>query len=253
MFRNYAELYDSLYLDRSYISEVNYLHKIIKEDCNPNISLLDLGCGTGIHSLELSKFGFKVTGLDISPEMLSVANNKLTEISQFQELSCEFVIGDILKMKMNKKYDVVISMFHVMNFFLTNENFVSVLKSIYDALKEDGIFIFDTWNGNSVSRDSFTPRSKEFDFQGKKYLRTTQYVHDSISRIVDVNFEFYNINENKIKVSEFDENHKVRYFLKDEILKFISNRFRIESVVSSKSFNEAQMSDWSIIYVLKKI
>lgn len=253
MFSNYAEMYDSLYLDRPYNNEINYLHSIIEENCSPNASIMDLGCGTGIHALQLAKFGFQLTGIDISPEMLRIANHKLLEFNQNQKLECEFLFGDILSMNSNKKYDVVISMFHVMNFFLTDVNFSAVVTRVYELLKKDGIFIFDTWNGNSVTGESFESRSKEFEFRNQKYLRTTDYTHDSRSRIVDVKFEFYNINEKKIEVSEFNENHKVRYFSKEEILKFISNRFRIGSVVSSKSFNEAQMIDWSVIYVLKKL
>ena len=83
---------------------------IIEEYSISPCTTLDIGCGTGIASIELSKMGFEVTGIDISPTAIKLANTRSDGI-------CEFEVFDIFnfyKKSLNKKFDFIfdIGCFH---------------------------------------------------------------------------------------------------------------------------------------------
>ena len=72
-FKNYSKFYNLLYKDKDYDSEVDYIHKLISQNTKLKKSILDLGCGTGIHAEMLYDKGYEIIGVDISNEMLDVA------------------------------------------------------------------------------------------------------------------------------------------------------------------------------------
>ena len=74
-FRKYAKYYDLLYKDKDYYNETLYISKIIKKSTKGK-KILEIGCGTGSHAIELSKKGFQVCGIDNSKQMISAAKKK---------------------------------------------------------------------------------------------------------------------------------------------------------------------------------
>lgn len=74
LFENYAETYDREEFTRGTIGECDFIEKEIHYDKTKKI--LDIGCGTGRHSVELSKRGYSVTGIDLSETQLRRARQK---------------------------------------------------------------------------------------------------------------------------------------------------------------------------------
>ena len=78
----YAEQYDTLYGEKNYESECDLLQKAFKQWGDNNIhAILDLGCGTGNHAIPLARRGYKVTGVDLSANMLEKAQQKTVDLS----------------------------------------------------------------------------------------------------------------------------------------------------------------------------
>lgn len=70
-FDEHAPIYEENVFAKNTIREVDFL--IEELNLPPGDSVLDIGCGTGRHSIELAKRGYVVTGLDLSSEMLAKA------------------------------------------------------------------------------------------------------------------------------------------------------------------------------------
>lgn len=74
---NYSAVYDSLYHDKDYEGECNLVERLLGAHGKEGLlRLLDLGCGTGNHTLPLARRGHRVTGIDRSPGMLARARVK---------------------------------------------------------------------------------------------------------------------------------------------------------------------------------
>lgn len=147
IFRDYAYFYDALYEDKNYKKECQFLEKIFEEYASGKIrTILDLGCGTGGHTLILAEKGYKVAGIDLSEEMLEISRKKARK----GELNIEFIEGDIRNIELGQKFDAVISMFAVVSYQITNEDLISTFKVALKHLKKNGLFIFDAWFGPAV-------------------------------------------------------------------------------------------------------
>ena len=102
MFSKSAQYYDEVYasIDKDYSSEADKAHKIIqKYKQSKGKLLLDVACGTGAHAGPLHKH-YKVEGLDLDPEMLSVARGKHPKIKFHQ--------GDMTNFDLSRQFDVIV-------------------------------------------------------------------------------------------------------------------------------------------------
>ena len=72
----YSRYYDLIYQNKDYFSEVEYIESLIKKDSIEIKTILDLGCGTGRHDELLCDKGYVVHGVDISEEMLKIAETR---------------------------------------------------------------------------------------------------------------------------------------------------------------------------------
>ena len=68
-FKEFASYYDLIYRDKDYKAEVEFVLKTLGSPLAERTRILDLGCGTGKHALELASLGFDVLGIDISKDI----------------------------------------------------------------------------------------------------------------------------------------------------------------------------------------
>ena len=99
---------------------------------------VDIGCGNGYFTRALYKAGFCVTGLDISPQMLSAA----TELAAKERVKADFLLQDILKLELNFKPDFATAVNDCIN-YIPPEKLKTAFSRVYKCLKKGGIFIFD--------------------------------------------------------------------------------------------------------------
>ena len=71
VFGAYSNYYDLLYEDKNYSKEVEFVSSVIRRHAPGAATVLDLGCGTGIHACAFAREGYQVTGLDRSADMLA--------------------------------------------------------------------------------------------------------------------------------------------------------------------------------------
>jgi len=139
LFENYSKTYDQEIFTQGTLQEVGFIEKEIA--FNKNISILDVGCGTGRHSIELAKRGYKVTGFDISKDQLEAAKIK----AKNAKVEIEFLQLDARNFRLDKKFDLAIMIceggFPLMD--SDEENF-AILKNVVETIKTGGKFIFTT-------------------------------------------------------------------------------------------------------------
>ena len=120
----YSQYYDLLYSDKDYNEEVEYIDKLIKLSTNDASTILDMGCGTGKHAELLCDKGYIVHGIDLSGSMLKIAEAR----RKGKEERLSFSHSSIQELNLDKKFDVVTSLFHVMSYQNSNEELIKAFE-----------------------------------------------------------------------------------------------------------------------------
>jgi SAM-dependent methyltransferase len=211
--KQYADAYDSLYQDKDYKKECDFIEAIFKKNKQKPKTILDLGCGTGGHALLLAKRGYEVVGIDRSEHMLKGAREKAKD----HGLKIQFVKGDITNIDLKRKFDAVISMFAVMGYQITNKALQHACKTAFSHLRKNGIFIFDCWNGLAVLTEKPGIRVKEMQVsKNEKLVRFTEPVVRYLDHVVETRFKVWKMKDNYL-VEETNESHFMRFLFPQEI------------------------------------
>ena len=140
MYNTIAPYYDILMTDTDYPSIAGYIEERLK--ARGVKTVCDCGCGTGRVTLELAKAGYEMTGVDISGEMLSLADKAAVESG----LSVNFVLQDMKNLSLFSKTDAVICCLDGVNHLKGKKSVIEFFRSVKKNLNDGGIFIFDINN-----------------------------------------------------------------------------------------------------------
>lgn len=142
LFEDYGKKYDEEGFTRGTSGECDFIEQEINYD--KSVQIIDIGCGTGRHAIELTKRGYKVTGIDLSVSQLERAREKAAAAN----LQIEFQQHDARQLPFRHEFDLAIMLcegaFPLME---TDEMNYEILKNAAAALKENGKLIFTTLNG----------------------------------------------------------------------------------------------------------
>ncbi len=142
LFENYAHKYDKECFVQGTLGECDFIEKELTYD--KSLKILDVGCGTGRHTIELTKRGYHVTGIDLSKSQLARAKEK----AKASGLEINFQKHDARRLPFKNEFDAAVMLceggFSLME---TDEMNFEILKNATKALKDNGKFIFTTLNG----------------------------------------------------------------------------------------------------------
>jgi len=142
LYENFADGYEKQVFVKGTIGECDFIEKEI--DHNKSIKILDIGCGTGRHAIELCKRGYSVTGIDLSATLLERASKNASKAG----LEIEFQQMDARNLPFDEEFDLAIMLceggFSLME---TDEMNFQILQNAADALRPGGKLIFTTLNG----------------------------------------------------------------------------------------------------------
>ena len=247
IFNEYASYYDLLYNDKNYKKEVDYINKIIKTNFNDKkIRILDIGCGTGLHANLLSSYGHEVVGIDLSEEMINLANKNKTT-------NTKFYVADATNFKIDHKFDLILSLFHVFSYQNTNDKIQNYLTSIYNHLNYNGLFIFDFWYGPAVLNIKPSNKIKRLKNNNFTITRIAESITKPRENTVVINYELIIINEINT-ITTIHEKHIMRYFFEPEVDFYLTTlNFKIdkfEEWITSKTPSE---NTWGVCCICQKI
>lgn len=141
LFTDYAASYDREIFTRGTIAEVDFIEAEFGFDKTKTI--LDIGCGTGRHAIELAQRGYSVTGIDLSESQLARAQEKAEDAG----VAVTFLKRDARNFQFETPFDAAIMLCEgAFSLMETDEMNFQILKNAADALKPGGIFIFSCLN-----------------------------------------------------------------------------------------------------------
>jgi len=97
--------------------------------------ILDLCCGDGRVTARLARRGYRITGLDGSPNMLTYAKYRMPQ--------GEFLCLDARRFRLEAVYDAAISVFDSLNHVMDAAGLKAVFRNVFACLKPGGLFVFD--------------------------------------------------------------------------------------------------------------
>lgn len=204
---------------------------INKFNLNTN-SILDVGCGTGILANKLRNMNFDVSGIDISEDMIKVANETTKGI--------DFTVSDMRNFKLNKTFDMITCAFDAINYVTSDEDMEATIDTIYNHLKNNGFFIFDINTPYLYEDKHFGSINREFD--GLNFKQILEY--DKANEIGTTLFDFGNNNLEK---------HIQRAYSVEKMDEYLIN-VGFEIVGRYRNFRMDPIEDrtYKVFYIVKK-
>jgi SAM-dependent methyltransferase len=247
-FQSYSKYYDLLYKDKNYKEESDYITKLINNYTPDAKSILELGCGSGSHAYYFSQNNFEIFGVERSIEMVDKALEK--NIKNFYPIHADienFVIND-------KKFDVALSLFHVISYLTDNELLLKSLQNINQHLTENGIFIFDVWYTPAVYHQKPETRVKRLVDSEIEITRIAESEIESNRNVVNVNYEILIRDKKNNQTQVVKEIHPMRHFSIPEmqLLAKLSN-FELLHAEEFLTHKKPTENSWGVCFILRKI
>lgn len=132
-----SKYYQKLILDSDYDSWMEYLLTVVKEK-SPTVTGVDVGCGTGIFTRKLKRAGFKVSGVDISSSMLSIAES----VSRKERINIDYLKGNMRSITLFEKVGFLTAINDGIN-YINSKDLLRTFKSFNKCLVKGGLLLFD--------------------------------------------------------------------------------------------------------------
>lgn len=215
---NYADAYDTLYHDKDYERECDLLeHALAEHATRPVRTVLDLGCGTGNHALPLAERGYRVTGVDLSGEMLERAAEK----GRQRRLDVRWLQGDVRHAATQEKFDAALLMFAVLGYQQSNADVAATLAATRRQLVDGGLLVFDVWHGPAVLRERPGERVKVVPTPDGELIRAASSELDVRRHLCRVRYRLWRCGATGVEAT--DEEHTMRYFFPQELALFLEH------------------------------
>ena len=138
-YRELAQSYDRLTNDVDYEATVDFYYEILKREGLAPRTAVDLACGTGSVALLLCQKGLQVTAVDMSAEMLTVAQQKAVEAAVYPQFVCQ----PLQELRLPRGVDLAVCALDSIDYILDPNDCQKAFRRIYKALNPGGCFIFD--------------------------------------------------------------------------------------------------------------
>lgn len=227
-----SEIYDLIYSFKDYAKESSEITALVRAKRPAAKKLLDIGCGTAEHHRFL-KNEFAIDGLDINPVYL--------ESARLKNPQGLYTVSDMQDFKLDRRYDVILSLFSAIGYVPTKEGLSDTLLHVYTHLEEGGLAMIEPW---------FTPDDWR---NGVLTLRTEEKGDLKIARMnisetrghLSV-IRFHYLLGTPEGVTHFEEYHELALFSKKEMTE------SFEKAGFEVSYEEPGLIGRGMYYAVKK-
>jgi len=202
MFANSAHLYDAVYSFKDYRAESERLHALI-EECSPGASmLLDVACGTGKH-LEQLRAWYEVSGLDLDPQLVAVARERLGAVELHE--------GDMTAFSLGRRFDAVTCLFSSIGYVGTVERLREAIAAMAAHLNPGGVLIVEPW----LSPNEWMTDRPHLLSVDEPDLKIARMAHSGrIGGLATMDFEY--LVGTPAGIEAFSERHELALFTDEE-------------------------------------
>ncbi len=159
IYEDYAEVYDASGQLAFSLRMIPYLQTLLDAHAVEGRTLLELACGTGTIAVSFAQNGWRVYGVDGSPQMIAQARAKAAQLGAEVHWSSQ----DMRRFVLPEPVNLATCLYDSMNYMLTSEDLLAVFRRVYSALAPNGLFLFDmntayclatVWDGATFFEDS---------------------------------------------------------------------------------------------------
>ncbi|MCF7796320.1 MAG: class I SAM-dependent methyltransferase [Lentisphaeria bacterium] len=206
-------------------------------------TLLDASCGTASMAIRFARAGLRVSGVDISPEMIGEARKKVDAAGLTDEIA--LVVGDMRDIQFPEPFDLIINLHDGLNYLPDPGAVHDFFQHAYDLLRPEGWLIADV----------VTPLLCENHFKGYReifadetggYERVTDY--DSHTRMASTIFTF----EDSPTALQLEEHLQRAYDLDEVKAMCKASPFKKFQIVDDEDFRPADGSSERFYVILRK-
>jgi len=236
----FAEIYDDLTENVDYKVRSEYISGFFnKYDLKADAKILDLACGTGSFALELLNKGYSVTGIDKSPEMLTIADNKLNG-------KVNLINTEMQNFTLTESVDAVICMLDSINHLESENDVNNCFECVYNSLNKNGLFIFDV---NTVYKHNYILADNSFVFDEENYFLSwdNELLNNNKVRILLDIFHYNGINYDRYS-EEFTETA----YDTGCLIRLLTPYFDVLGIYDDLSLNKPETSSERLYFVCKR-
>lgn len=246
MYANFATIYDRLMRDVPYSGWVQYLGRLFEKRGIVVKDILDIGCGTGNVTIPLAQMGYRMTGLDLSAEMLAVAEEK----ARSRGLDIRWVQQDMREADLGGlQFDLVISMTDSLNYLQSGGELEQVFTRASGYLKDSGWLIFDL---NSLYKISEVFGNNVYTCLEEDVAYVWENSYEAETRTCYMDLTFF-VCEEDGRYRRFTENHHETGYSTGEIRSILEKAgFRLEAVYDEETFEEPGVTAERVYFVARK-
>ncbi len=240
-----AKYYDILYGDKDKIlDECNFLENIFEKFYKKNLSdILDIGCGTGNHSIVLAGRNYRMVGIDQSKNMIEEARKKSEHLKNVL-----FMVQDMKRIRVQKKFECAFCLFNSFGYLTEKTGINQFLTSLHKCLKPDSLFIVEFWNLAAIKSSSYKNWTKR-EKGGIVLYRIEDTKFEIETNVLASEKEFMIIDGDKV-VDNFKEKHRLRCYTFLEVQELLeNNNFQFIDFLDfdSKNRNKFEKPNWETL------
>ena len=220
-YTEFAAVYDELMTDIPYDAYVDLLDEAAGGIAGKRV--LDIGCGTGLLSVKLAKQGAQVTGIDLSADMLAVAEQRARALS----LPVQFVEQPMQQLTGFTDFDLAVIAIDSLNYVADKKDVEATFRHIYASLAVGGALVFDV---HSTFKTDVIFMEGPFTFDDGRIAYIWETEEGEQPHSVDSELAFFIQQANGL-YSRFDEVHSQRTFeVHDYVEMLMEAGFSVERI-----------------------
>ncbi|MGG0413058.1 class I SAM-dependent DNA methyltransferase [Peribacillus simplex] len=213
-YERFAYVYDELMKDAPYEKWLMILTAKLEQYGIGGRKVLDLACGTGEMTVELAQHGFEVTGVDLSDEMLLVANEKAVKLG----LSIPLFQQNMAELEGLGQFDCVTIFCDSLNYLRDEEDIVKTFSRVHEHLKDGGLFLFDI---HSIYKMEEIFRDNTFAVNGEEVSYIWDCFPGEEPYSVEHDLSFFVRDDESGLYDRFDELHYQRTYPVEQYKKWL--------------------------------